>query len=93
MGYYLETPENFNKANFLCEEYNGQIISVEEAESLVNDPDSVAVVCVVNNGFFEAAAYCYNAKEFEAFTIPEDARPKTWISFNNVYDIRQAANY
>lgn len=37
------------------------------------------LVCVVNNGFFEAAGYCFNENEFKNFTLPTDYRPKTWL--------------
>ena len=95
MGYYLQaSPEQtHNKAEFLCDAYNGQIITVGEAEQLMVDPETVAVVCVVNNGIFEAAAYCYSAAEFQEFSRPEDQRPKTWLRFDNVKQIREACGY
>jgi hypothetical protein len=39
------------------------------------------LVCVVDNGYFQAAAYCYSQGEFDAFTEPSDLRPKTWLSY------------
>ena len=88
MGYYLQTPETHGKAEFLCEEYGGEIINSQEAEELMNDLESTAVVCVVNNGIFEAAGYCFSENEFKAFSRPGDTRPKTWLKFNNVAEIR-----
>lgn len=95
MGYYLQSPadQHFGKADFLCREYNGQIISRDEARSLMSDPEKVAIACVVNNGNFEAAAYCFSVEEFKAFSRPDDHRPKEWIRFDNVSAIRQAAGY
>lgn len=36
------------------------------------------LVCVVENGYFDAAAWCYNLEERNAFHNP-DGRPKTWL--------------
>lgn len=36
------------------------------------------LICVVDNGMFEAAGYCYNEDEFEVFAR-EDGRDKTWL--------------
>jgi hypothetical protein len=95
MGYYLQAApdQNFGKAEFLCQKYNGRVITVEEAKLLIGDPDKVALVCVVNNGIFEAAAYCYSAAEFEVFSSTGDIRPRTWLRFDNVSEIRQASGY
>lgn len=96
MGYYLEVPspqQRFDKAKTLCEIHGGIEISLEEAQNLIKDSENTAVVCVVHNGNFEAAAYCYSEKEFQAFSRYDDTRPKTWLAFNNVSDIREASGY
>jgi len=36
------------------------------------------LVCVVNNGFFDAAGYAYSPAEMEDFKHP-DGRPKIWM--------------
>lgn len=37
------------------------------------------LVCVVDNGPFEAAAYCDTADEFRRFSDRNDPRPKRWL--------------
>lgn len=36
------------------------------------------LICVVDNGMFAAAAYCYSPAEYKVFSEP-DGRPKTWL--------------
>lgn len=92
MGRYIQTGAAVkNKAAIICEQFNGELVSVEQAGQLMGDLESVAVVCVVDNGPFEAAAYCYSLDEFQAFSRPEDSRPKKWIAIQDVEKVREAA--
>ena len=76
MGYYIQGPAT-GKAQFIVTEYDGVIIPEPKSfDSIANDQ---ALVSVVGNGAWEAAAYCYNAKEFEGFADPSDLRPKIWL--------------
>jgi hypothetical protein len=57
-----------------------------KVQALLNDGAKIVkaefqtnLVCVVDNGFFEAAGYCYSESEFQAFNHPTDNRPKTWL--------------
>ena len=45
------------------------------------------LVCVVENGLFDAAGFCYNENEFKAFNDPSDPRPKRWIIYPNAAKI------
>ena len=79
MGYYINRTKNGSlpikdKARALVE-YEGATIVLRP--SLV-EPDK-AIICVVDNGDFEAASYCYDKNEFDAFNDPYDYRPKIWL--------------
>jgi hypothetical protein len=52
---------------------------IEDGAKVVNAEFQPNLVCVVDNGFFEAAGYCFNENEFEAFNSPSDPRPKIWL--------------
>ena len=45
------------------------------------------LVCVVDNGFFEAAGYCYNEREFEEFNDSSDPRMKTWLVYPHAKEL------
>lgn len=45
------------------------------------------LVCVVDNGFFAAAAYCYSQGEFEEFS--KTTRPKKWLIVPNAKELAQ----
>jgi hypothetical protein len=65
MGYYIQTAEPKGKTEAICERLGGIEISKDEAEFFVKEQMG-AVICVVDNGTFEAAAYCYNLAEFRS---------------------------
>ena len=77
MGYYIDTGGIHNKANIIAERYEAQIIP--QPEHFEDIPADRALICVVDNVIFEAAAYCYSAEEFEVFSDPSDDRPKEWL--------------
>jgi hypothetical protein len=67
--------------------------STEKCKALMEDgaiqipqPDKFLpnLVCVLDNGFFGAAAYVYSKGEFEAFTDPSDHRPRRWFIWDKV---------
>lgn len=74
MGYYVEVPENKGKARQLAV-LHGATILAQRPEAFEDVPDGQALICVVDNGPFEAAALCYSAAEFEAFARPDDVGP------------------
>jgi len=79
MGFYIQGPTK-NKAAFIIVNYGGKIIAPPEKFSDI--PKDVGLICVVDNGAFEAAAFVYDEKEFEAFGSSSDSdfRPRTWMT-------------
>lgn len=75
MGYYINELKdgkklpNLGKASFLIENARAEKTTPSFKKNLV---------CVVNNGPFDAAAFCYCENEFAVFNHP-DGRPKTWL--------------
>lgn len=77
MGYYIQTPENLRKANQLVVLYGAEIVP----EPIKKDElGGNGLICVVENGLFDAAAVCYSDQEASEFNDPADPRPKTWLT-------------
>jgi hypothetical protein len=76
MGYYIQTPQNLNKASQLAKMYGATVVSCPE--SFESIPTDKALLCLVDNNLFEAVGFCYSKEEFEAFKIP-DGRRRTWM--------------
>lgn len=76
MGYYIN-PRNESKENFL-EREGERITSKIEWEDMSKFK---LPVCLVDNGYFTAAAIGYSKEEWEVFSKnPNDLRPKSfWI--------------
>lgn len=81
MGYYIETKTLFDKTSIIQQQHGAEVISLGEARRLVADPN-VAVICVISNLAFEAAAFCYDMDELEAFADKTDLRPRVWLKMN-----------
>ena len=81
MGRYIHTGAVVTgKANAIIEQHGAEEIS--QPKSWSDIPEGKALVCVVENGFFDAAAYAYSPDEFIEFTRPDDRRRKRWLLLN-----------
>lgn len=79
MGYYIQGPQS-GKAKFLQMKHD--CIEIPQPKSFAEIEDDLALICVVDNGPFEAAGYCFSPGEFEVFSESSDHRPKTWLLMN-----------
>lgn len=93
MGYYIECSRPKGKATEIIEALDGIEISDDEAEMIIREDLGGAIICVVDNGPFEAAAYCYNLDEFRQFSRPDDKRRKTWLLVNNRAKVEELTGY
>jgi hypothetical protein len=64
-----------NKARFLIENAGATVIDVPKSES----DWRANMVCVVENGPFDAAGYAWTPREMMDFAHPTDHRRKTWL--------------
>lgn len=77
MGYYINDLKDGTwlpareKVKFLIEKANAKVIPFPK--EFVPD-----LVCVIHNGNFDAAGYCYDENEMKSFARPDD-RPRTWL--------------
>ena len=78
MGYYINRGPNGadlpirGKAKFL--------LGIDGVKSLSKMPERFVpnLVCVLENGMFDAAGYCFSEEEMRAFGEP-DGRKRTWL--------------
>lgn len=78
MGYNLEPPVARGKAKWLLENVEG---AEEQLIARFPDDKNVVLVCVMENGSFDAAALCYSKRELNQL-LPhfDDMRPRRWIT-------------
>ncbi len=69
----------------------GEQLGWDKTETLIKDgakeiPEPTQwrpnLVCVVDNGVFEAAGYAFDEREMKHFLTP-DARHKTWLEYTH----------
>jgi len=80
MGYYVQT-EGYtrDKAQRIAEAHDGVVLTVPPP-GFSDVPAGKALICVVANGLFEAAAFCYSEREFIELTQDEhDWRRHTYV--------------
>lgn len=77
MGVYINPPDQSKEQWLLANavETPGR----RQPKSLGDVPPGHALVCLVDNGPFTAAAVIYDEGELAAFSDPDDWRPKSWF--------------
>jgi hypothetical protein len=85
MGYYINQNSNgvqlpaCNKADYL----------ILDGAFEINKPKKFLpdLVCVVENGPFDAALFCYKKEEFEVAADSQDKRPKRWLIYSKAAEL------
>jgi hypothetical protein len=90
MGYYIQTGTNTGKAETIAKKFNGKIIA--RPNSFSDVPKDKGLICVINNGMFDAAGFVYSEQEFKAFCYGSDTRGKTWVLIP-IEDAKRESNY
>lgn len=75
MGFYIEVSQTLDKANAMADQH--EAVTLDSRPDAI--PDDKVLLCVVQNGSFDAIAVAYNNDEADAFDDPSDGRPKTWM--------------
>lgn len=78
MGYYIQTTSTHDKARYIVQNHGGELLE-RAPKNYSSIPPGKALIVVLDNGPFEAAGFCCDAREFEAFTYPGDARHKQYV--------------
>ena len=80
MGRYVETGSATGKVAWIEDNLNGLQIEETLASQLISDP-AAAIICVFDNGPFEAAMFVDTEEEFNRITAAQatDVRPRTYL--------------
>ena len=79
MGEYLETGSVNNKLDDLVQKHGAVPISQPLRFDTRSD---MALVVVLDNVMFQAAAWVYDQREFDDFAALNDGRKKSWLLMN-----------
>jgi len=83
MGFYIEVPRNKGKAQQLVDLHGARILDSKPSFNEV--AESEAIICVLDNGAWEAAGFAYDERELGRFTKPDfymPQRPRIWLIMN-----------
>jgi len=76
MGYYID----INSQGQLLPHKGKALALINDGGEKIKEPRyQENLICIIDNGAFEAAAYCYCEAEFRYFLEP-DGRSKEWIT-------------
>lgn len=79
MGIYLQCPEAKGKVDFLIREHKAQELVGATPLTLPEKDSGMEVVCVIDNGLFEAAGFAYSSRELQEFVFDGTSRPRRFL--------------
>ena len=84
MGYYIQRDSTGKPLSA-----KGKAVELMKDGATIFFPDGWEedLVCVVNNGAWDAAAYCYSHKEYLRFTGGRDDRDVMWLKYKHAKDL------
>jgi hypothetical protein len=78
MGWYIPGPNTGKTQDILAKH---DAIPLDDAQQVEDAFDAGwGVVCVVDSGPFEAAAFCHSKAELQEFSF--SSKPKTWLAMD-----------
>lgn len=83
MGLYIETPVTTGKARWLIDNKGATPVKVALGDSPPMPGEGTVLVCVVENGPFDAAAVAVEDSDRDRFATTQngrDMRPRTWVT-------------
>lgn len=86
MGYYINVD---SKGNALSASNKHHDLIIDGATVISPSPKSFIpnLVCVVDNGLFQAAGFCYDECEFNDWADPSDTRKKVWLVYERAAEL------
>lgn len=84
MGYYIGCELPKGKAQYLIEKYGASLVATSfgMGDYISRLPEDKALICVIDNGPFEAAGLMYDQKELDVFVADSTGRRKTWLTMD-----------
>lgn len=83
MGKYINID---SKGNVLPAKGKAEMLIKDGAKIVKPTSFQDNLVCIVDNGMFEAAGYAYDENEFKAFNYP-DGRNKIWLIYDHASNL------
>lgn len=80
---------------YINQNSKGEALGLQKLNGLIQDGATKisppiewqeGLVCVLENGMFDAACYCYDKQEMQACLEP-DSRRKTWLKYDQAKDV------
>lgn len=85
MGYYIN--QDSKGSPLTANGKSSQLVAdgaiVQETPKYIPEKS----VCVISNGIFDAAAYCYCQDEFDEFLNDHSGRPKVFLEYDHAKEL------